>query len=56
MPVIGIDIGTQSLKAVIVDSDLVPRGETSIPYQPCFPSPGRAEQERQAGTPIKERE
>lgn len=45
MPVIGIDIGTQSLKAVIVDSDMVPRGETSIPYQPWFPAPGRAEQD-----------
>ena len=31
MPVIGIDIGTQSLKVVVVDSDLVPRGEASVP-------------------------
>lgn len=45
MPVIGIDIGTQSLKAVVVDSDLVPRGEASIPYQPSFPAPGWAEQD-----------
>src|SRR6187431_668654 len=45
MPVIGIDIGTQSLKAVVVDSDLVPRGEASVPYQTSFPAPGWAEQD-----------
>lgn len=45
MPVVGIDIGTQSLKAVVVDSDLVPRGEASVPYQPSFPAPGWAEQD-----------
>ncbi|MEP9389458.1 FGGY family carbohydrate kinase [Mesorhizobium sp. KR9-304] len=45
MPVIGIDIGTQSLKAVVVDSDLVLRGEASVPYQPYFPAPGWAEQD-----------
>jgi xylulokinase len=45
MPVIGVDIGTQSLKAVVVDSDLVPRGEASVAYQPSFPAPGWAEQD-----------
>lgn len=45
MPVIGIDIGTQSLKAVVVDSDLVPRGEASVPYQTSYPAPGWAEQD-----------
>jgi xylulokinase len=45
MPVIGIDIGTQSLKAVVVDSDLAVRGEASIPYQPNFPAPGWVEQD-----------
>ena len=45
MPVIGIDLGTQSLKAVVVDSDLVLRGEASVPYQPDFPAPGWAEQD-----------
>ena len=45
MPVIGIDIGTQSLKVVVVDSDLVPRGELSVPYRPNFPAPGWAEQD-----------
>ena len=45
MPVIGIDLGTQSLKAVVVDSDLVLRGEASVPYQPNFPAPGWAEQD-----------
>ena len=45
MPVIGIDLGTQSLKAVVVDLDLVLRGEASVPYQPSFPAPGWAEQD-----------
>jgi xylulokinase len=45
MPVIGIDLGTQSLKAVVVDSDLVLRGEASVQYQPSFPAPGWAEQD-----------
>src|SRR5689334_9532958 len=45
MPVIGIDIGTQSLKAIVLDSDLAPRGEASVPYQPSFPAPGWAEQD-----------
>ena len=45
MPVIGIDLGTQSLKAVVVDSDLMLRGEASVPYQPDFPAPGWAEQD-----------
>jgi len=45
VPVIGIDIGTQSLKAVILDADLVPRGEAGVPYQPAFPEPGWAEQD-----------
>lgn len=45
MPVVGIDIGTQSLKAIVLDSDLVPCGEASVPYQPSFPAPGWAEQD-----------
>lgn len=45
MHVIGIDIGTQSLKAIVLDSDLAPRGEASVPYQPSFPAPGWAEQD-----------
>jgi xylulokinase len=45
MAVIGIDAGTQSLKAVVVDDALTVLGEYSIPYQPSFPRPGWAEQD-----------
>ena len=45
MAVVGIDLGTQSLKAVVVDDDLRLRGEASVPYQPAFPAPGWAEQD-----------
>jgi xylulokinase len=45
MAVIGIDLGTQSLKAIVVDGDLVVRGEQSIAYRPDFPRPGWAEQD-----------
>lgn len=45
MAVIGIDLGTQSLKAVVVDDDMRLRGEASVPYQPSFPAPGWAEQD-----------
>lgn len=42
--IVGIDIGTQSLKAVVCDADLAVRGEASSPYGPSFPRPGWAEQ------------
>ncbi|MEX2648366.1 MAG: FGGY family carbohydrate kinase, partial [Alphaproteobacteria bacterium] len=45
MAVIGVDIGTQSLKAVVVGDDLAVLGEASEPYQPSFPRPGWAEQD-----------
>lgn len=45
MSVVGVDLGTQSLKAVVVDDDLRLRGEASIAYQPGFPAPGWAEQD-----------
>src|SRR3569833_3153047 len=45
MPVLGIDVGTQSLKAVILDEDLQLAGSGSVPYQPSFPKPGWAEQD-----------
>lgn len=45
MPVVGIDIGTQSLKAIVLDDDLVPRGEASVAYRAAFPAPGWAEQD-----------
>jgi xylulokinase len=43
--ILGVDIGTQSLKAVVLDSDLAVKGEAAIPYQPSFPAPGWAEQD-----------
>lgn len=45
MAVIGIDLGTQSLKAVVVDDTLAIRGEACAVYQPAFPQPGWAEQD-----------
>ena len=43
MAIVGIDIGTQSLKAVVTDGDLAPLGSAAIAYQPDHPRPGRAE-------------
>ena len=45
MPVIGIDIGTQSLKAAVFDDDLTRLGQSAVSYQPHHPAPGRAEQD-----------
>ncbi|MSP83020.1 MAG: hypothetical protein EXQ94_08825 [Alphaproteobacteria bacterium] len=45
MPVVGVDIGTQSLKAVILDEHLAVLGEAGVPYQPSYPRPGWAEQD-----------
>ncbi|MGA7876070.1 MAG: FGGY family carbohydrate kinase, partial [Desulfoferrobacter sp.] len=42
--IVGIDIGTQSLKAVITADDLSVKGEASVRYEPSFPQPGWAEQ------------
>ena len=47
MPTLGIDIGTQSLKAVILDDDLRVLASAQRPYQVSFPSPGWAEQSPQ---------
>ncbi len=41
---VGVDIGTQSLKAVVCDTALKVKGEASISYEPSFPRPGWAEQ------------
>ena len=41
--IVGIDIGTQSLKAVVTDDDLAPLGSAAIAYQPDYPRPGWAE-------------
>lgn len=42
---VGVDIGTQSLKAVVTDEHLNLLGQASSPYRPSFPRPGWAEQE-----------
>jgi len=42
--IVGVDIGTQSLKAVIVTPDLEILGTHAIAYQPEFPRAGWAEQ------------
>ena len=41
---IGIDLGTQSLKAALVDERFNIKAEASISYNPSFPAPGWAEQ------------
>ena len=42
---LGIDIGTQSLKAMLTDAALRPLGSGSVAYQPSYPQPGWAEQD-----------
>lgn len=41
---VGIDIGTQSLKALVTDCAMTPVAEATRYYQPEFPRPGWAEQ------------
>jgi xylulokinase len=43
--VVGIDIGTQSLKAVVLGEGLQPVGASARSYQPAFPHPLWAEQD-----------
>jgi xylulokinase len=43
--IVGVDVGTQSLKAVVTDSALKIRGRGSRPYKASFPRPGWAEQD-----------
>ena len=43
--IVGIDIGTQSLKAVVLTPEMKILGEYAVPYQPNFPQPGWAEQD-----------
>jgi xylulokinase len=43
--IVGIDIGTQSLKAVIVDHNMKILGEAAYRYAARFPQPGWAEQD-----------
>ncbi len=42
--IVGIDIGTQSLKALVVDHRMRVLGEAVQNYEPVFPRPGWAEQ------------
>jgi xylulokinase len=43
--IVGLDIGTQSLKAVVTDRDLTVLGSAASPLRPRFPRPGWAEQD-----------
>ena len=43
--IVGIDIGTQSLKAVVLSPEMKIIGEEAIAYQPSFPKAGWAEQD-----------
>jgi xylulokinase len=43
--IVGVDIGTRSLKAVVVDQNIRLLGEAAYPYTPSFPQPGWAEQD-----------
>jgi xylulokinase len=43
--IVGVDIGTQSLKVVVTDGALRPLGRAARAYAPSFPRPGWAEQD-----------
>ncbi|HTN96980.1 MAG TPA: FGGY family carbohydrate kinase [Nordella sp.] len=43
--IVGIDIGTQSLKAVVLAPEMKIIGEHAVPYSPDFPQAGWAEQD-----------
>lgn len=45
MALLGLDLGTQSLKAVVLSDDLRVLGGGAVPYFPSFPRPGWAEQD-----------
>ena len=45
MPLLGIDVGTQSLKAVVLGDRMQVLGAGSSAYQPYFPQAGGAEQD-----------
>ncbi len=42
---LGLDIGTQSLKAVVTTDELAVAGAAAVAYRPTFPRPGWAEQD-----------
>lgn len=43
--ILGVDVGTQSLKVVLVDEDFAVVSESSEPYEPVYPKPGWAQQD-----------
>lgn len=43
--VLGLDLGTQSVKAVVCDEALAVRGQHAVPYVTEYPAPDRAEQD-----------
>jgi xylulokinase len=43
--IVGVDIGTQSLKVAVTDAGLRVRGEAAMAYRPNFPRAGWAEQD-----------
>jgi xylulokinase len=43
--VVGLDLGTQSLKAVVCDAGLAVRGQHAVGYATQYPRPDRAEQD-----------
>ena len=43
--IVGVDIGTQSLKAVVLSHELDVLGQNAVAYQPAFPQPGWAQQD-----------
>jgi xylulokinase len=43
--VLGLDLGTQSLKAVVCDETLAVRGQHAVGYATQYPAPDRAEQD-----------
>jgi xylulokinase len=45
LAIVGIDIGTQSAKAVVTGDDLLPLGAASAAYSVRYPRPGWAEQD-----------
>ncbi len=48
MLVVGVDLGTQSLKVVVCDAQLTVRGQHAIGYATQYPAPDRAEQDPRA--------
>ncbi|MBN1837027.1 MAG: hypothetical protein JW820_14320 [Spirochaetales bacterium] len=43
--IVGFDIGTQALKALVLDRELALLGRASVPLEVSYPSPGWAEQD-----------